>query len=269
MKLWSYYFEVLEINIDDIDRITASYYKMIELKYATPLMIFQFAKFLQDEGRVKESYKIYEIGLKEFNDSRIRFEIYNNYLVQSIKFNEDKERIRDLFDKCLIELPNELVKPIIVLYSEFEYDNGLIIKAFNIVNDFIMSTSLDPIDLILLLSSKYHNNVDLRQWFEKWLTLKLTKESLMKLLKEFIKFEIANKQYDRVRTLYEYSHSNINYTFKDWEDFELEYGNESTFKKMLRFKTKLKETAADPVGFVMGSSTTSKPSNPDIIDIDM
>lgn len=270
IRLWSYYFEIMEIYVDDIARIKAAYSKMIELKYATPLMLFQFANFLEDEGEINESFKIYEIGLKEFNDKSIRFEIYNNYLVKMIQFNQDTERTRDLFDKSLADLPKDLVKPIIILYSEFEYSKGLIIKSFDIVNDYILSTSLDPIELIMILISKFDGQVDLRQWFEKWMTLKLTNDSLIKLSKEFIKYEIKAKQFERVRSLFEYLHSNVEYPFKDWEDFELEYGDESTFKKMIRFKNQINTNKREPDGFVKSTmKNVNGASNPDAIDIDM
>lgn len=291
-KLWLHYFEIMEIHFDDIDKIIASYYKMIELKYVTPLIIFNFANFLQDENKWEEAFSIYEIGLREFKDDEIRFEIYNNYITKMLMYKETQgevngdagnERVRDLFDKSLRELPKSaLVKPIVILYSEFEFNNGLVLRGAKIMTDFISSLKEDPCDLIFILIDKFKHpqyENDLRNWLTNWIELTtLTKKSFIKLMVYFIDFEISHNQFTRVRSLFKHLHLNAVYSFEHWQDFELEFGDESTFKAMLRFKKTVAEDTDKHIpvpsdrgiGFVKGTKTNTKDThNPDEIDVDM
>lgn len=294
ITLWLHYFEILEIYVDDMDKIISSYYKMIELKYATPLIIFNFANFLQDENKWDESFAVYEVGLREFNDSQIKFEIYNNYIIKMIKYietNEEKssdkrgkERVRDLFDKCLRELPEKpLVRPIIILYAEFEFNNGLMLRGFKILNEYIMSTSEDPIDLIFLIINKFNHTqheADLRNWLTEWSKLQtLSNKSFIQLMKFYIAFETQHRQITRVRHLFKHLHSNVPSSFSDWETFELEHGDEPSFRAMLRFKKTLDQSLLEPkpsgdergIDFIKESKPKAEhaPQNPDEIDIDM
>lgn len=268
VKLWLYYFEVLEIYVDDYTKIINAYYKMIELRYATPNVIFLMASFLEGEGQIKELFKIYEYSLSQFNDSEIKFQIFNHYLPKLMRHEKNLEVVRDVFDKGLFQLPERFQPPIIILYSEFEYDNGLIIKSFNLLNNFILKTKTDPIELMLIVIKKFNNKIDLRDVLEKYTELKLAPSSFISLLKEFITFEKDNKEYSRVRYLYQYLHTNANHPYNDWEDFELEHGDESTFKNFIRFKQTHPEV--QPQGFVKAELSANKPTeNPDEIDLDM
>lgn len=271
-QLWDYYLEILEIYVDDINKIILSYNKMIDLKIAKPINIINFANFLEQESAYEEMFKLLEKSLISFKDDRIKFEIYNIYLTKLLKHNsDDKERIRDLFDKSLNDVNDNHVSPIIILYSEFEFNNGLVIKAVNLLRKYINKVS-NPIDLINNLMDKLEkiNDMDqLRELMQSINTISLSNTHLITIMKRFIDLETIHHQYDRVRSLFQYTITNTNNPelWHQWEQFELNHGNENTFKTMLRFKRQFKPPDINnPMGFIKSDSSTK---NPESIDIDM
>ncbi|KAK7679410.1 hypothetical protein QCA50_017630 [Cerrena zonata] len=95
---------------------------------------------------------------------------------------------------------------------------------------------------------------------------------------DFVKFEISRNQFNRLGNPEMESIKNV---WNQWEKFELEYGNELTFKEMLRYKrvivkdfendVVIKESI-NPMGFVKSKNAitpTENAENPDAIDLDM
>lgn len=264
IQLWDYYFEILEIHIDDIQTIIQSYYKMMDLQCATPLLIIQFTNFLENEN-LAEMFKVFETALHQFKDPQMKLQIYNTYLVKLIKHGNDTETIRDVFDKCL-ELPvGAELEPVIILYSEFEYGNSLVVKSFNLVNDFLKK--YPKLNLIKILLQRFEfDKRNLRLQFPQWLELKWTNQELASLCIELVQFEVAAKQYQRARAIFKFLHQSIAYDFKHWQDFELNYGDEAGFKEMLRIK---RNASHIPHGFVKAVETQNPTKNPEEIELDM
>lgn len=264
ISLWEFYFEILEINIDDIQQILASYNKMIELKKATPRMIINFGNFLELEGEFKEMFKMFDIGLREFKDNEIKFELYNIYLIKLIKHCDDVERIRDLFDSCLnlkTKVSSNLLEPVIILYSEFEFNQHLYLKAFNLLNDYLINhPSVKILDIIINKFSTIDKKM-IRSHIDNWISLKWSNKSLETIIYKLVDFEVGDKQYQRARSLFNYLHESINCSCDKWEQFELEHGDEEGFKQMLKYK----RSFIEPIGFVKPIDNT----NPDEIDLDM
>ncbi len=81
-KLWSYYAD-LEEGLGTLETTKAVYDRIIDLRIATPQIIFNYASYLQDHHYYEESFKVYERGLDLFGFP-ISFEIWNKYLTQFI-----------------------------------------------------------------------------------------------------------------------------------------------------------------------------------------
>lgn len=306
IKLWSYYLDLLESSIDyenpegsknAINDVEIGYNRVIELKIATPLTIVNFASFYEDLKFYERSYTVYEKGLQVFKDSRVRFEIWNVYLSKLYKRQVSKERTRELFEKAIYGFaiakddgcPADLCKPLVLLYSQFEHENGLDLKSVKVLKDGILkiSKALDTKELTdrkVLASDLLEDKVALynivlarveiigdkslaRETYEKCLQDKHLKLShIVTFTLRFIKYESSLGETTRTRALFRYvcnlGHPELPTLVKawdEWEQFELKNGNETTFKDMLQFRRTVKESSEaeeqlkagiNPMGFV-------------------
>lgn len=328
ITLWQFYIDLLESMIDDIakdadkiDKIMKAYDQIIELKLATGQVLLDYANFLQNYKYWEKSFTVYEKGINLFKNHKIKFEIWNQYLTKIIKFNQENksnigiERIRDLFDQCIDSsedsdhetIPPSLLKPIFLLYSQFEQDNGSIMKSIKILesatkrsSDYLSTTKPDmeatvnakfEIYKILLFKVEkvLKDFIKLRETYSTILNDKqITLNQLIEITSKFIQFESDQGQLVRVRTLFKFisklgnpEAEKFKKIWSDWENFELKHGDESSFKDMLRFKRSIKvefendvaiKDSINPIGFVKGASSQKDEvpeKNPDSIDIDM
>lgn len=328
IKLWQFYIDLLESMIDDtekdtdkINKIMKAYDQIIELKIATGQIILNYADFLLNYKYWEKSFTVYEMGIKLFKNHKIKFEIWNKYLTAIIRFSQQNkssiiiERIRDLFDQCIDSntdpdhelIPPSLLKPIYILYSQFEQDNGSIMKSIKILEsatkktiEYLRSTKPDmettiqaKFDiyktLLFKVGTVLKDTTRLRETYSSILNDdQITLNQLIEITLKFIAFETAQNQFTRVRALFQFvtklgnpEADKFKKIWSDWEEFEVKHGNESTFKEMLRFKRQVKvefendiiiKDSVNPIGFIKGTSTQKEQSpekNPDAIDIDM
>ncbi|CAI5759367.1 unnamed protein product [Candida verbasci] len=303
IKLWLFYIDLLESFIESpdsiyVEKVSGAYNQLIRLKIITPKILIQYSEFLGKNSGVNKSFSILERGLKIFNDPEIKFEIWNVYIPKFLKQDNSIERVRDLFEKAINEIPLYSMKPILLQYVDFEEAKGNKMKALKILinslNSF-SSTSTSPkhkqlinvskFDIYKLLLSKLYKLQDVDQ-FRKIATQAINDDQLSiiqisYIVKQFINFETTNKQYNRVRELYKFITELIedNEIWSSWESFEIENGSEFTFKEIIRYKRKLQMDenkrrvigdANKAIGFVKSTTTTfDKNENPDEIDLDM
>lgn len=320
VKLWLFYLDLLESLIDEdqdnsktIDKITKAYEQMITLKIVTPRILLNYALFLQEQKYWEKSFSVYELSLRLFSDDKVRFEIWNTYLTRIISYRNNTksipvERIRDLFDQCFSQgLPANLNKPICILYSQFEEDQGSIMKSIKVIEDWLLSMTefnqgsikgdqnfnisikLEMYQLLISKLALIQDDTRSRDLYTKMLNDKQFKlAQLITVTLDFVKFEISRNQFNRVRSLFKFitklgnpEMESIKNVWNQWEKFELEYGNELTFKEMLRYKrvivkdfendVVIKESI-NPMGFVKSKNAitpTENAENPDAIDLDM
>lgn len=314
VKLWSYYLDLLESFVesedqkDEIEAVTNGYMKLVGLKIATPAMILNYAKFLQSWNYFEKSFSAYEMGLKQFTDPGIKFEIWNVYLTKVLSRDVGLERARDLFEQCLYgegPSPATMSKLVILLYSKYEQDKGFFMNAIKVLRQGIKKLSqaldepLEKAEKDQIISDKYDlylilithiEKVDtglLRETYETILADEhLTLPQIIHFSTKFIDFEISQKEYVRTRSLFKYICRLTNPAliiiapvWTKWESFEIEKGSEVTFKEMLRFKREINKEFEDskafkeslnPMGFVKASENNEEVAeNPDQIDLDM
>ncbi|KAK6200955.1 Pre-mRNA-splicing factor SYF1 [Scheffersomyces amazonensis] len=338
VKLWAFYLDLLEMFIEqetqttEIHQVINAYEKLIELNIATPKLIIAYAKFLETWKYYERSFTVFEVGLKLFQDPFIKYEIWNVYLTKILKqiHTHTKnqtgiERIRDLFDQALDEIPPQLSKDFIILYANFEQENKFIMNCIRVLKRGIQILSQSNIDkfninykskidrqkvskdkyqlysLLLDRVEEFQDEIELRKTYEMAIQdVELALPNLLVLTNKFIDYETSTHQYDRVRSLFKYiiklTKNSADSLWIQWEQFEVKYGNEPTFKEMLRFKRVTKQEfqdskafrdALNPMGFVKSSdgpkvssinasepiqsetTNTNTNTNPDEIDIDM
>lgn len=310
-KLWAFYLDLLDSFVEDheqtteIEKVKSAYAQLINAKLATPLNFINYAEFLQRVSRFEESYKVYEQGLQIFEDSLIRFEIWNVYLAKMIEYKTNAERVRDLFQQCMEECPAHLSGPVVTLYAKFELEKGFLMKSVGILKDGIngmRNTETRDDTRKALLEGKYKlyeylllqvrllkEESLMRDTYEYVLQDKsLTVGQLNEVTIQFVTFEKGHGQFTRCRQLFKFlaklTSVGNSLLWREWEDFEVECGNETTFRDMLRFKRELGEerTEKEYIGFVKKAEEKKEvekrdvektdedvPSNPDQIDLDM
>ena len=327
IKLWNFYIDLLETFIEsdnqlnEIGKVINAYQHLIKLKIATPKIMINFAQFLESWNQFEQCFNVLHQALKIFqNDNQIKFEIWNVYLVKAIKHIQLTERIRDLFEQSINEIPAYLIKPILLLYYQYELDQGYTYNAIKILIKSLTEKfspaqrdhklmipqqrkeiNLLKFEIYKLILFKLEELQDIEQ-FNKIATMAMNDEylstyQLFDLGSRFIKFEIStvvtttttnkntkNKQLERIRELFKFicQSTLLDESWKMWELFEMEHGDELSFKDMLRFKRtvinsivndKVIKESINPMGFLRATSieteSDDKITNPDIIDIDM
>jgi pre-mRNA-splicing factor SYF1 len=320
--LWGFYIDLLESFVDsaeqqeNIERVCKAYDRLIDTKLATAQNVLDYAAFLQSWTFWERSYAVYERGLKLFPDSRIKFELWNCYLEKVLARKLSIDRTRDLFDQCLsgntgTRIGGYLCAPIVKMYSKFEQDNNSVMKSIKCIE---LGIKLIRKSILVDKLLKPESEKALDDKFElygilidKWTSIKASDElraifedavkddqlrfaELIALVQRFVDFETMEKQYTRARALFKFvcrlTHPEsltIKPTWSKWEEFELKFGNEPSFKEMLRFKRlvgeelkqeELIKDSLNPMGFIK-SETIQKGKqptileNPDQIDIDM
>lgn len=306
-KLWSYYLDMLESfvesgTLEEIERVSQAFDKLIYLKIATPLNIVNHASFLEDWEYYEKSFTIYELGIKIFKYP-ISFEIWNIYLVKAITHKLNTERIRDLFEQCLngdnneqTRCPPDLCKPIYILYSRFEEENGLILKSLKALKSCIdrlnegLSQGFNKskiiqqkCDVYKIIIEKYELLEDISLLRETYSTIlqdmSLPVDKLVSFAVKFIDLETKHKEFARVRSLFKHilelkNPVELSEVWEKWQQFELKFGNENEYKELLRYKrlttTKFEtelmlQNSVAPKGFVKATefneATTERKDN--------
>ncbi|CUM64590.1 uncharacterized protein PRCAT00002198001 [Priceomyces carsonii] len=312
-------------EVKKIERVIESYETVMNLKIATPMTVLQYGDFLERFGFFERAFGVYEKGIKAFKDTKIQYEIWSIYLAKVIERNLDIERIRDIFDDCLNVFhpgahsgcPPKYCRPIFEMYSKIEREHGSLDRSILVLKKCIERLTVglsspnlskadrekllnDKIDIYFLLVARVetlNDKAEVRKIYEDALSDKQLKLSgVISLGRSFIALESKLKEFARVRQLFKFLSSLgspgsvvMLTVWDDWENFELNHGNESTFKEMLRYKRTIQSKFMDeetvknsinPMGFVKGTDNNhttetqegqdaSETNNPDEISLEM
>lgn len=261
IRLWSLYLDLLE-NCEDFDNVCKGYEDAIELKVINGVLIINYCQYLEEKGYIEKSFSIFERGLGMFNgESRsILYCIYLNKILQYWdKLNWDIERVREVFEEGLEYYKDEEVfkrknlKQVYILYSEWEKKYGSKIRSSKILREGIdnMKKQSDKLDLYKLLIVNTLENKGI-EWVIEIFQDAVEKLSvcvpgyISDIICGFVEVEVAMGDISKARQVLRYGVENIMEFNKSREDrreiwdlfkaFELENGDETTYKEMLRLK---------------------------------
>ncbi|KAK3379888.1 hypothetical protein B0T24DRAFT_613368 [Lasiosphaeria ovina] len=255
-KLWSFYVDMVE-SVSSLEETKKVYERIFELRIATPQTVVNYANLLEEHKYYEESFKIYERGLDLFSYP-VAFELWNLYLTKATDRKISIERLRDLYEQAVEDCPPKFAKVIYLMYGSLEEERGLARHAMRIYERATRAVSdEDRADMFNFYITKSASNFGLpstRPIYENAIGTLPDKEARDMCLK-FADMEKRLGEIDRARAIYGHAsqfcdpRTNPGFWSK-WEQFEVQHGNEDTFKEMLRIKRSVQAQYNTDVNFI-------------------
>ncbi|KAI3644650.1 hypothetical protein MP228_010814 [Amoeboaphelidium protococcarum] len=265
LKLWNHYMDLVEVY-STVDVVRAAYDQMIELKVVVPQNIVNYAIYLESNGYHEDSFRVYEKGIDLFGYP-YAFEFWNLYLDKFVQryLSQQKEmrdfgkleRARDLFERALVNCPQKFLKKILLFYAQVEEQYGqprralkVYERAVALIQDF--GSKQQVYKFYIIKAVEFFGYTYVRPIYDQALQ-DLHDEYARPLAMDYIAMELKLGEYDRVRSLYEYTSQMCDpqvhpQFWTEWEQFEVEHGDEDSYKDMLRIKRNIvKQLSNDAV----------------------
>ncbi|KAJ5101756.1 pre-mRNA-splicing factor syf1 [Penicillium alfredii] len=255
-KLWSFYVDLVE-SVSSLEETKKVYERIFELRIATPQTVVNFANLLEENKYFEDSFKVYERGLDLFSYP-VAFELWNLYLTKAVDRKIGIERLRDLFEQAVDECPPKFAKPLYLMYGNLEEERGLARHAMRIYERATRAVSdEDRFEMFEFYITKSASNFGLtstRPIYERAIAALPDQEAKEMCLK-FAEMERRLGEIDRARAIYghasQFCDPRTNAVFwQKWEAFEVQHGNEDTFKEMLRIKRSVQAQYNTDVNFI-------------------
>ena len=268
-KLWSFYVDLVE-SVSTLEETKKVYDRIFELRIATPQTVVNFANLLEENKYFEESFKIYERGLDLFNYP-VAFELWNLYLTKAVDRKIGIERLRDLFEQAVEGCPPKFAKVLYLMYGILEEQRGLARHAMRIYERATRAVSDDDkFEMFNFYIAKSASNFGLtstRPIYERAIGALPDKEARDMCLK-FAEMERRLGEVDRARGIYghasQFCDPRTTPTFwHKWEEFEVEHGNEDTFKEMLRVKRSVQAQYNTDVNFIASQALARSQHRPE------
>ena len=246
-EVWNMYID-LEESIGTIDTTRAAYDRMIELKVASTQTILNYAELLREHNYFEESFKVYEQGIELFVNSKQNYEIWLAYLEHFVaRYGASKlERARELFEQCLSTLGKDTpnTKAVFLMYANMEEQHGLTRRSIGVYERSVtfvpMEDMYDVFCIYLQKTEEYFGVVATRPVYEKALGV-VPDADVSNISIRFAEMERQLGELDRARAIFVHGSQTCDPKrypeyWKTWKQFELQHGNEMTFKDMLQIK---------------------------------
>ncbi|RMJ25971.1 hypothetical protein PHISP_03149 [Aspergillus sp. HF37] len=268
-KLWSFYVDLVE-SVASLDETKKVYERIFELRIATPQTIVNYANLMEESKYFEDSFKIYERGLDLFSYP-VAFELWNLYLTKAVDRKIGIERLRDLFEQALDGCPPKFAKPIYLMYGNLEEERGLARHAMRIYERATRAVSdEDRFEMFEFYITKSASNFGLtstRPIYERAIAALPDQEAKEMCLK-FAEMERRLGEIDRARAIYghasQFCDPRTNFPFwQKWEAFEVQHGNEDTFKEMLRIKRSVQAQYNTDVNFIASQAIARGQQRPE------
>lgn len=241
-KLWSFYVDLVEA-VSSLEETKKVYERIFELRIATPQTVVNYANLLEEHKYYEDCFKVYERGLDLFSYP-VAFELWNLYLTKAVDRKIGMERLRDLFEQALEGCPPSFAKPLYLMYGALEEERGLARHAMRIYERATRAVSEeDRMEMFNFYITKSASNFGLtstRPIYERAIAALPDHEAKVMCLK-FAEMERRLGEIDRARAIYGHAsqfcdpRTNLEF-WQKWDSFEVQHGNEDTYKEMLRIK---------------------------------
>ncbi|KAL6557474.1 hypothetical protein OROMI_017824 [Orobanche minor] len=245
LRLWTFYVD-LEESLGSLDSTRAVYERILDLRIATPQIIINYAMLLEDNKYFEDAFKVYERGVKIFKYPHVR-DIWVTYLSKFVKrYGKSKlERARELFEHAVEMTPAESVKPLYLQYAKLEEDFGLAKRAMKVYDQATKAVpdndKLGMYEIYIARAAEIFGVPKTREIYEQAIQSGLPDKDVKLMCLKFAELEKSLGEIDRSRAIYKHAsqfadpRSDADFWNK-WHEFEVQHGNEDTFREMLRVK---------------------------------
>lgn len=241
-KLWSFYADLIE-SVGSLEEVKKIYERIFELRISTPQTVVNYANFLEEQEYFEESFKVFERGLDLFSYP-VAFELWNLYLTKAMERRIGLERLRDLFEQALENCPAKFAKIIYLMYGELEETRGLARHAMRIyeraTRDVAEEDRMEMFSYYITKSASNFGLPSTRGIYERAIAA-LPDRQAKEMCIKFADMERRLGEIDRARAILGHASQFCDPRtspefWSKWETFEVQHGNEDTFKEMLRIK---------------------------------
>ncbi|XP_057530754.1 uncharacterized protein LOC130809129 [Amaranthus tricolor] len=245
LKLWTFYVD-LEESLGNLDSTRDVYERILDLRIATPQIIINYAMLLEEHKYFEDAFRVYERGVKIFKYPHVK-DIWVTYLSKFVKrYGKTKlERARELFENAVEKAPGDCVKPLYLQYAKLEEDYGLAKRAMNVYDQATKavpaSEKLSMYEIYIARAAEMFGVPKTRNIYEEAIQSGLPDKDVKTMCMKYAELEKSLGEIDRARAIYSYaSQFSDPRTYPDfwnqWHEFEVQHGNEDTFREMLRIK---------------------------------
>lgn len=245
LKVWSFYVD-LEESLGTLETTRAVYDRIIELKIATPQMIINYALLLEDHRYFEDAFKVYEKGVQVFKYPHVR-DIWTTYLSKFVNRygNKKLERARDLFEQAVEKAPSEDVKPLFLQYAKLEEAHGLTSRAMAVYDRASKAVpdneKMAVYEIYIARAAQIYGIPRTRSIYEQAIESGLPDKDVKAMCMKYAELERNLGEIDRARSVYIHAsqmadpRSDTEF-WEKWNEFEVQHGNEDTFREMLRIR---------------------------------
>ena len=248
----------LEEALGTLQTTKVAYNSCMETGMANVQICMNYTDYLWNKSFFEETFSIFEKTLDLFPQPEKQKHVWDNYL---LKFSEryilpyeersepipsaKLERLRELYERCVTNLPSNLSGEQFLNYARLEEKHGLMQRALNIYERLCLASPSSKekhkaYQLYIIVASRALGRVKTRPIYEAAIAA-LDDSEASQMCTKYAALETQLGEIQRARSLWVYGSQmadprrNPDY-WKKWHTFEVEHGNEETFREMLRIK---------------------------------
>lgn len=245
LRLWAFYVD-LEEGLGTLESTRAVYERILDLRIATPQIIINYAWLLEEHKYFEDAFKVYERGVKIFKYPHVK-DIWVTYLSKFVKrYGKTKlERARELFEHAIEMAPADSVKPLYLQYAKLEEFYGLAKRAMKVYDQATKAVpnneKLSMYEIYIARAAEIFGVPKTREIYEQAIESGLPDKDVKTMCLKYADLEKNLGEIDRARGIYVFAsqfadpRSDLDF-WNQWHEFEVQHGNEDTFREMLRIK---------------------------------
>ncbi|KAI8534826.1 hypothetical protein RHMOL_Rhmol10G0126900 [Rhododendron molle] len=245
LGLWAFYVD-LEESLGTLESTRAVYERILDLRIATPQILMNYAMLLEEHKYFEDAFKVYERGVKIFKYPHVK-DIWVTYLSKFVKrFGKSKlERARELFEHAVEVTPAESVKPLYLQYAKLEEDYGLAKRAMKVYDQSTKAVppheKLSMYEIYIARAAEIFGVSRTREIYKQAIESGLPDKDVKTMCMKYVELEKSLGEIDRARRVFIYASQFADPRsdpdiWNKWSKFEVNHGNEDTFREMQRIK---------------------------------
>ena len=248
--LWGLYAD-LEESFGSVDTAVAAYRRAMALKCATPQMVLNLARLLQQNARFEEAFRSYEAGLALFAYPPA-LHIWRAYVRDFLRRYAARkaERCRDLLEQACHAAPPRHKAEFFVAYARFEEESGSERLALDALDRCCAAVpagqKLAAFQLLAAKALRHFGPSRARRAYEAGIEA-VGDAAALELCLGLAALEAELGEAERARAVFLHAtqfadprRGATRRLWAQWHAFEVENGDEDSFRDMLREKRRAK-----------------------------